>query len=81
MPEMKRLGLCWNHRWIVLIYVISMIVLAFHLMHGFWSAFQTLGLTHKKYTPLIRGVGTIYSIIVPLAFAAIPVYMYLMQNM
>lgn len=67
--------------WIVLIYVISMIVLAFHLMHGFWSAFQTLGLTHKKYTPLIRLVGTAYSIIVPLAFAAIPVYMYLKQTM
>ena len=65
--------------WIVLIYVISMIVLAFHLMHGFWSAFQTLGLTHKKYAPLIRGFGTVYSIIIPLAFAAIPVYMFIKQ--
>ena len=62
--------------WIVLIYVISMVVLAFHLMHGFWSAFQTLGLNHRKYTPLLKAAGVVYSIVVPLAFAAIPVYMY-----
>lgn len=67
--------------WIVLIYVISMVVLAFHLLHGFWSAFQTLGLTHKKYTPIIKGFGTVYSILVPLVFAAIPVYMYIKQTM
>ena len=62
--------------WIVLIYVVSMVVLAFHLMHGFWSAFQTLGLNHRKYTPLLKAAGAVYSIVVPLAFAAIPVYMY-----
>lgn len=62
--------------WIVLIYVISMVVLAFHLMHGFWSAFQTLGLNHRKYTPLLKAAGAVYAIVVPLAFAAIPVYMY-----
>lgn len=67
--------------WIVLIYVISMVVLAFHLLHGFWSAFQTLGLTHKKYTPIIKGLGTVFSIIVPLVFASIPVYMYFKQAM
>ncbi len=66
--------------WIVLIYVISMVVLAFHLLHGFWSAFQTLGLTHKKYAPLIHGVGLVFSIVVPLGFAAIPVYMYFIQS-
>ena len=62
--------------WIVLIYVISMVVLAFHLLHGFWSAFQTLGLNHRKYTPLLKAIGAVYAIVVPLAFAAIPVYMY-----
>ncbi len=66
--------------WIVLIYVISMVVLAFHLMHGFWSAFQTLGLNHRKYTPLLKAVGVVYSIAVPLGFAVIPVYMYFMLN-
>ena len=62
--------------WIVVVYVISMVALAFHLLHGFWSAFQTLGLNHRKYTPLIKAVGAVISIAVPLAFAVIPVYMY-----
>ena len=61
----------------VVFYVISMIVIGFHLSHGFQSAFQTLGLNHKKYTPIIKSLGTGYSILVPLGFAIIPVYMYM----
>ena len=60
----------------VIFYVVSMAVVAFHLLHGFQSAFQTLGLNHKKYTPFIKGLGKAYSILVPLGFAIIPVYMY-----
>ncbi|THH41471.1 succinate dehydrogenase cytochrome b subunit [Neolewinella litorea] len=62
---------------IVIFYVVAMIFIAFHLWHGFQSAFQTLGLNHKKYTPLIKAVGYTYSVLVPLGFAAIPVIMYL----
>lgn len=61
----------------VLFYVISMIVIAYHLLHGFQSSFQSLGLNHQKYSPLIRTVGRIYAIVVPLLFALIPIYMYL----
>jgi succinate dehydrogenase / fumarate reductase cytochrome b subunit len=64
---------------IVLAYVIGMAVLSFHLWHGFQSAFQTLGLNHRKYTPLIKSIGKIFAIIVPLAFALIPVYHFLMN--
>ena len=60
----------------VVLYVIAMIILAFHLWQGFQSAFQTLGLTHKKYTPVIEFIGKVYAIIVPLGFAIIPVYVY-----
>jgi succinate dehydrogenase / fumarate reductase, cytochrome b subunit len=62
--------------WYVLIYVISMIALAYHLIHGFQSAFQTLGLDHKKYTPFIQKFGYAFSIIVCLGFAAIPLYFF-----
>ena len=62
--------------WIVIVYVLSMVALAFHLLHGFWSAFQTLGLNHRKYTPLIKAVGAIIAVAIPAAFAFIPVYMY-----
>ena len=62
--------------WYVALYVVSMGALAFHLSHGFQSAFQTLGLSHKKYTPLIKKIGMGYAIIVPLLFALIPLYMF-----
>ncbi|MGB3801898.1 MAG: succinate dehydrogenase cytochrome b subunit [Lewinella sp.] len=63
--------------WMVIFYVVAMIFIAFHLWHGFRSAFQTLGLNHKKYTPFIKAVGYAYSVLVPLGFAVIPVIMYL----
>ena len=60
--------------YIVAAYIIGLIALAFHLWHGFQSAFQTLGWNHKKYTPIVQGLGKIFSIIVPLGFAIIPLY-------
>lgn len=57
-------------------YVASFILLAFHLHHGFQSAFQTLGINHKTYTPAIKAFGVIYSILIPLGFAIIPVYIF-----
>jgi succinate dehydrogenase (or fumarate reductase) cytochrome b subunit, b558 family len=57
-----------------IIYVAFMFFLSFHLNHAFQSAFQTLGMNHKKYTPAIKYIGLAYSIIVPLGFAVIPIY-------
>lgn len=56
---------------LLLIYIAGFISLGFHLLHGFPSAFQTLGLNHKKYTPVIKTLGTAFSIIVPGLFALI----------
>lgn len=61
----------------VLFYVISMVVLAYHLLHGFQSAFQSLGINHPKYTPLIKLIGTGFAVLVPLLFAIIPVLIYM----
>jgi len=64
--------------WIAtLSYVIAMAGLAFHLHHGFQSAFQTLGINHRRYTPIIQKVGVVFSLLVPIAFAIIPVYIFL----
>ena len=63
--------------WYVALYVFSMMVLAFHLWHGFASSFQTLGLNHPKYNPLIAFVGKAFAIVVPALFALIPIWMYL----
>jgi succinate dehydrogenase / fumarate reductase cytochrome b subunit len=57
-------------------YLVGLIALAFHLVHGFQSAFQTLGIEHKRYTPAIKFVGWAYSIMVPIGFALMPLYVY-----
>ncbi|RYZ52974.1 MAG: succinate dehydrogenase cytochrome b subunit [Sphingobacteriales bacterium] len=62
--------------WVVILYVLAMISLAYHLMHGFWSAFQTMGWNHKKYTPFIKSFGYWFSIIISLIFAAMPLAIY-----
>jgi succinate dehydrogenase / fumarate reductase cytochrome b subunit len=61
----------------VIFYVISMLVLGYHLWHGFASAFQSLGLNHPLYTPIIKKIGMAFSIIVPFLFAIIPVIIYI----
>ncbi|CAN5543792.1 succinate dehydrogenase/fumarate reductase cytochrome b subunit [soil metagenome] len=59
----------------VLFYVIAMFALSYHLVHGFQSAFQTLGIRFKTYEKIIRGVGTVvYALIIPALFAAMPIY-------
>lgn len=66
--------------WYSLFYVICMVALSIHLAHGFYSSFQTLGLTHKKYNPFIYKLGIAFAIVVPLMFAAQPIYIYLKAN-
>lgn len=61
----------------VIAYVVSMLVLAFHLNHGFASAFQSLGARHPRYTKSIALFGQAFSYLVPIMFAIIPVYIYL----
>lgn len=59
-----------------ILYVIAMFVLSFHLWHGFASAFQSLGANNPKYNGLIKGFGKAFSVIVPLLFAIIPIYIH-----
>jgi len=63
--------------YLVAIYLLGVIALCYHLLHGFQSAFQTLGLNHKKYTPTIKFIGAAFSIIVSVLFAAMPIVMHL----
>ena len=63
--------------WIVAFYLLSMLAMGYHLIHGFQSGFQTLGLNHKKYTPLVKTIGFFFAIVVPAAFALIPIWVYL----
>jgi succinate dehydrogenase / fumarate reductase cytochrome b subunit len=67
----------FQHLWVVILYVVGCIALAWHLIHGFYSAFQTLGLTTNKYKSIIKGVGIGFSVIVSLIFALMPIAFYM----
>ncbi len=57
-------------------YVGALIFLGFHLRHGFWSAFQSLGVHHPRYTPVIYSVGILVAIIISVGFLGIPLWIY-----
>ena len=60
----------------VLIYCVGVTFLFFHLLHGFRSAFHTLGLNNKKYTPLWKAVGTGFALLMWLGFISFPILFY-----
>ena len=61
----------------VVFYVLSMLAMAYHLNHGFSSAFQSLGVNHVKYNTMIKLSGVAFSILVPALFASIPIYVFI----
>jgi len=70
------MGIVFQDLWVVIVYVLGVISLCWHLIHGFQSAFQTFGINHKRYTPIIKAAGWAYSIIVCLLFALMPLAFY-----
>lgn len=67
-------GILFSNTWYSIMYIVFMIFLGFHLHHAFQSAFQTLGLNHSKYTPVIKFLGNVYAIVVALGFIIIPAF-------
>lgn len=63
--------------WVVVVYGLGCISLGWHLVHGFYSALQTLGLGTSKYKGLLKGIGIGFAIIVPLIFFAMPLFFYM----
>ncbi|MCF8110681.1 MAG: succinate dehydrogenase cytochrome b subunit [Desulfobacteraceae bacterium] len=57
-----------------LVYIVAVILVALHIRHGFWSLFQSLGLNHEKYMPLIQTVGIIFAVAIAVGFAFVPIY-------
>jgi succinate dehydrogenase cytochrome b subunit len=67
----------FQNPYIVALYIVGCISLAYHLVHGFQSSFRTMGVNNKKYMTMINATGIAFSIIVSLAFAMMPVSVYL----
>ncbi len=64
----------------VAVYCLSFVFLALHLLHGFQSAFQSVGARHPKYTPVIEKAGKAYAILVPVLFIFIAVYHFIVNS-
>lgn len=76
-PDMASLVIAkFSIGWVIIAYIAAFIFLGFHLLHGFQSAFHSLGLNHKKYTPVIKLLGIAYTVIVVSGFALIPLFIY-----
>ena len=66
-----------NNLLVVIVYVFGVASLFWHLLHGFQSAFQTFGINHKRYTPIIKGLGVFYSFVICALFALMPISIYM----
>lgn len=62
------------------IYCVAFVLLAMHLLHGFQSAFQSMGVRHPKYTPGIKKFGNLYAILIPAGFIFIALYHHLTSH-
>jgi succinate dehydrogenase / fumarate reductase cytochrome b subunit len=54
-------------------YIVAMVLVGFHLSHGIWSMFQSLGLSHPRYTPLIKKFAAIFSWVLIAGFLSVPI--------
>jgi succinate dehydrogenase / fumarate reductase cytochrome b subunit len=61
------------------IYLGCFALLGFHLFHAFYSAFQTLGLNHRLWTPVVKIAALVYAIIIPAGFAFISITLWLFR--
>ncbi len=72
-----RMIVVFQELWVVVLYVLGCISLAWHLIHGFQSAFRTIGVSNKKYLAMLNAAGIGFSLLVSILFAAMPVSIYL----
>lgn len=63
-----------NPAW-VLMYVVAMVIVAVHISHGFWSMFQTFGINHPHYMPLIMKLGLVVTLVFGIGFGILPIYL------
>ena len=67
----------FSELWVVIVYVVACFSLFWHLLHGFQSAFRTLGVSNNRYIQPIKTIGFIYALVISLAFAMMPVSLYM----
>lgn len=72
----KFFGNIWN----TLFYIVVMVLLGFHLSHGVWSAFQSIGLNGKRFTPFVYGIGSVFALVMAVGFIVLPAYIFFLTG-
>jgi len=67
--------------WYVILYVIAIVALGYHLLHGVFSAHRTLGLYHPFYSKIVRVLGSVFAVVMTLGYILIPVFIYLTHDL
>lgn len=67
----------FSNGWYVAMYIIWIVALCYHITHGFWSMFQSMGVTNRKWIPRLQKIAIIYSHAIMVGYILIPVYFYL----
>ncbi len=62
----------FSHTGYLAFYLFSMVIVALHVRHGLWSAFQTVGANHPKYMPFIEKLSIVFAVIVGIGFGSLP---------
>jgi succinate dehydrogenase / fumarate reductase cytochrome b subunit len=62
----------FSHKGYLAFYLFSMVIVALHVRHGLWSAFQTVGANHPKYMPFIEKLSIVFAVIVGIVFGSLP---------
>ena len=61
------------------VYVVAMVIVALHVRHGLWSAFQTLGANHPKYMHCLEKLSIVFAVVVAVGFGALPLAVSLLR--
>jgi succinate dehydrogenase / fumarate reductase cytochrome b subunit len=75
-PMYEIVSQVFSNPWYDAFYVLSMVFLGYHLLHGFQSAFQTFGIRGRRYETLIAIVAIVFWLLIPACFAAMPLYFF-----
>lgn len=68
----------FSHPGYIVFYTASMVIVALHVRHGLWSAFQTVGANHPKYMPFIERLSIAFAVVVGIGFGTLPIAISLM---
>ncbi|OQY13655.1 MAG: succinate dehydrogenase [Desulfobacteraceae bacterium 4572_19] len=73
--------IAFNNPIYVVLYITAIFFVAVHVSHGFWSAFQTLGIDHPNYTPCIKLTSIILSLIIATGFGFLPIFLNIYKHL